>query len=119
MFRIRNNSKRWRLKWPWRVLFPLRLDQRNCRECGLPYHEGPLPKPVADYQHESVAALVFPSGSWRRKDYSVHFGRWVGKGNSLFLNDFIPEDELDSLITVATLARDAYRARTSDRRARR
>ena len=37
MFRVRNNRKRWRLKWPWRLLFPLKVDERFCRECGMPY----------------------------------------------------------------------------------
>ena len=119
MFRVRNNRKRWRMKWPWRLFFPLKVDERFCRECGMPYHEGPLPKEVGRYRDDYVEALVFPAGSFRRGEFVVRFGRWKGGGQKFFLSEFIPESELDSLITVASQARDEYRARTNDRRARR
>jgi len=118
---IRNNNKRWKQKWPWRLFFPPRIDQRNCPECGSTYHEGPLPRPEVEYRDGHVAALVFPAGGKDGYAYSVHFGRWVGsgKGQPLFFQNFIPEGELDSVLTVANQARDGYQTRTGGKRARR
>ena len=119
MFRVRNNRKRWRMRWPWRWLFPLTVNERYCRECGLAYHDGPLPKELARYNEGSVSGLVFPAGGFRRGEFKIRFGRWMGRGDGLFLADFIPEDELDSLLSVAEQAREAYRTRARARRARR
>ena len=79
MWRVRNNMKRWRLRWPWTWLFPLKVDQRYCRECGLPYHEGPLPKEVATYNKGSISAFVYPAGSYGCDRFEVRFGRWRAK----------------------------------------
>ncbi len=119
MLRIRNNQKRWRLKWPWRLFFPLRVDERYCPECGLPYHEGPLPQALKRYCANNIEGLVYPAGGYRRGEFVVRFGRWrVGSGK-FFLGEFVPEEELDSLLMVVNQARDAYLERMLDRRARR
>jgi hypothetical protein len=119
MFRVRNNRKRWRMKWPWSWIFPLKVDERFCRECGLPFHEGPLPKEVARYCNEYVEGLVYPAGSFRRNECVVRFGRWKLGGREQFLSEFIPEAELDCLLAVVTEARDEYYRRAQARRARR
>lgn len=119
MFRVRHNRKRWRLKWPWRHLFPLKVDERFCRECGMPFHEGPLPKEVMRYRDGYIEGLVFPAGSFRRGEFVLRLGRWKGGGQKFFLSEFIPQDELDSLLTVVTQARNDYRTSTRARRARR
>ena len=119
MFRVRHNRKRWRLKWPWRLLFPLKVDERFCRECGMPYHEGPLPQEVKRYGDGNVEGLVFPAGSFRSGEFVVRFGRGKAGSHKFFLSEFIPEYELESLLKVVTQARDEYRASVGDRRARR
>ena len=119
MWRIHNNRKRWRRRWPWRWLFPLPVNERYCRECGLAYHDGPLPKEVARYDEDSVSGLVFPAGGYRRGEFKIRFGRWMGRGDDLFLGDFIPEAELDALLKVATQAWDAYCLRNAGRHGRR
>lgn len=119
MFRVRNNRKRWRLKCPWRVLFPLRVDERFCRECGMPFHEGPLPREVRRYRDGNGEGLVYSAGGFRRGEFVVRFGRWKSSGPRFFLSEFIPEDELDSLLEVATRARYRHHTSTQDRRARR
>jgi hypothetical protein len=119
MFRIRNNAKRWRMKWPWRLFFPLRVDERFCRECGMPYHEGPLPKETERYRDGDVEALLFPAGGYHRGEHVVRFGRWKGGGQKFYFSEFIPENELDSVITVAMSAREEYRLHARSRRARR
>jgi hypothetical protein len=118
MYRNRNNRKRWRLRWPWRVLFPLRVDERFCRECGLPYHEGPHPKEVNHFPKGNVDALVFPAGSWHQGKLVVRIGRWTPKAGKFFHSEYIPEEELDDLLAVVAQARDEYRARKAERRSR-
>ena len=105
MSRIRNNQKRWRLKWPWRLFFPVKVDQRFCRECGLAYHEGPLPEATARYKDGNVEGLLYPTGV-------VHFGVWKTKGNDLFLTDFIPQGKLGSLLKVVRQALEDCHRRT-------
>ena len=119
MFRVRNNQKRWRLKWPWRRLWPLKVDERFCRECGMPFHEGPLPQEVNRYRDGNVEGLLFPAGGFRRGEFVVRVGRWKAGGQKFFLSEFIPEEELDSLLDVVQQAREVYRSRTRARRARR
>src|SRR3972149_7727255 len=114
MFRVRNNHKRWRMKWPWRWLFPLKVDERFCRECGMPFHEGSLPKELGRYRDQNVEGLLFPAGGFRSGEFVVRFGRWKG-GQKFYLSEFIPENELESLLEVVKQARDAYRTRARDR----
>jgi hypothetical protein len=119
MYRVRNNHKRWRLKWPWRLFLPLKVDERFCRECGMPFHEGPLPEEVNRYRHGNVEGLLYPAGGFGRGAFVVRVGRWKVGGQKFFLSDFIPEEELDSLLRVVNLAREEYRARMRASRARR
>jgi hypothetical protein len=119
MFHVRNDRRRWRLRWPWRWLFPLKVVERYCRECGMPYNDGPLPKEVTSYRAGDVGVQVFPAGSFRRGELVVRVGRWRSSWGKPFLSDFIPESELDDLASATLQARNDYRARTSDRRVRR
>ena len=116
MYRVRSSKKRWRRKWPWRVLFPLRVDDRYCKECGLPYHEGPVPEPTAHFRSGNIEAQLFPAGSFRRGDQVVRVGRWKTGGHRFFLSEFIPEEDLDELTKVILQARDGYRKRKRTRR---
>ena len=101
MMYLRNqNNKRWRMNWPWRLLFPLKVDERYCRRCGKPFHEGPLPMEVKRYRDDSVEGQVFPAGGFRRREFVIRFGRWKGGSRSSYLSEFIPVDELDSLLRV-------------------
>ena len=100
MNRIRHHRKRWRIRWPWRWLFPLPVDERFCPECRFPFHEGPLPREVAHFDSGSICAVVYPSGGFRRNEYVVKFGRWRTSGRSLYHSEFIPAQDLDDLIRV-------------------
>lgn len=113
------NRNDWRARWPWRWLFPPRINERFCRECGLPYQDGPRPKQVGHFQDDCVSALVFPAGSYRRGDLAVRFGRWVKSHGEPHLSELIPLAELDSLLTVIQHIQDEYQTSTDARRARR
>jgi hypothetical protein len=98
MYRVRRGRKEWRTRWPWRWLFPLRLDQRYCKHCGQPYHEGPHPDPVQGYRHGNVGAQIFPGGGYRSSSpYAIRFGRWKQVTRGFFLSEYVPSDELDDL----------------------
>lgn len=119
MYRSRNNRKRWRLKWPWKVLFPLRVDERFCPECRMPFHEGPLPKEAKRFDVNSVALFVFPAGSWRKDDYVIRVGRWKATGRQMYSSEFIPFADIDDLAAVVQLAKEelslASKSRTRGR----
>lgn len=106
MYRSRNQQKRWRRKWPWKVLFPLRVDERFCPECRMPYHEGPLPKEAHRFDVRNVAAFVFPAGSFRRDELVVRVGRWKAGGKQFYSSEFIPFSDLDDLLAVLQLAKE-------------
>ena len=98
MYRIRHGKKRWRTNWPWRWLYPLKLDERFCRKCGLPYHNGPLPKEIQRFDVGNVGALIFPAGGWKKGNrYSIRFGRWKQGSRDFSFSEYIPCDELDEL----------------------
>ena len=106
MYRIRHGKKRWRTKWPWRRLFPLRIDERFCSQCGLPYHNGPLPKEVKRFSHGNVGAFVFPAGSWGQSmKYVIRVGRWKASGREFSFSEYIPSEDMRDLVAVL---RDAH-----------
>ena len=119
MYRVRYGRKKWRTRWPWTRLFPLRVDDRFCPKCGLPYHNGPLPKEVTQFTEGNVGACIYPSGTFRRRSFAVKFGRWRSGSRELYLSDFIDAEELDDLFEVAALARDFVTGRESARAVRR
>lgn len=110
VYRSRNQRKRWRLKWPWKHLFPLRVDERFCRHCGLPYHEGPLPQEVKRCFVDNVAAIIFPAGSWRKGEFVIRVGRWRAGGKQFYCSEFIPAADIDNLLAVVELAREEISA---------
>lgn len=118
MYRSRNQKKRWRRKWPWKVLFPLRVDERFCSECQMPYHEGPLPKEARRFDVRNVAAFVFPSGGFRRNELVIRVGRWRAGGKQFYSSEFVPFDDIDDLLAVLQLAKEELSS-TSDHRQRR
>src|SRR5262245_23061098 len=107
MDRIRHGRKRWRTKWPWRWLFPLTIDERVCRRCGLPYHNGPLPKEIAKEQSGNVALIVYPAGGFRRGETVVQVGRWSWRSGNWFHSQFIPTAELDDLFKALSQLRQS------------
>ena len=119
MYRSRNQMKRWRLKWPWKVLFPLRVDERFCTECQMPYHEGPLPKEVHRFDVQSVAAFVFPAGSFRKDEYVIRIGRWKAGGKQFYSSEFIPFADIDDALAVLQMAKEKLSSASSARTRRR
>lgn len=119
MYRVRYGRKQWRTRWPWRWLFPLTVDDRFCRTCGLPYHNGPIPREVKQFTAGNVGAVIYPGGNFGRGSLSVKFGRWKSGSRDLYLSEFIAADELDDLLFVAAQARRYIAERSRTRVARR
>lgn len=106
MYRSRNQRKRWRLKWPWKHIFPLRVDERYCRECGMAFHEGPLPSEIKRCFVDNVVAMIFPAGSWRRGEYVIRVGRWKVGGKQFYCSEFIPAADIDQVLAVVKTVRE-------------
>jgi hypothetical protein len=119
MYRSRNQRKRWRLKWPWKVLFPLRVDERFCPECRMPFHEGPLPKEAQRFDVNSVAVFVFPAGGWKSNELTMRVGRWRASGKQLYSSEFIPLADIDDLLAVVQKAKEELSVATPTRGRRR
>ncbi len=118
MKHFRNRRKRWRTKWPWKHLFPLRIDERYCKECGQTYHEGPYPTPVADHVIGNIGVIIHPSGDWRRREFVIHAGKWTRSPKGFYLSEIIPENELDDLFEVLEWAEDKLPELRKDQSAR-
>lgn len=119
MYRSRNQRKQWRTKWPWRVLFPLKVDDRFCPKCQMPFHEGPLPKEVNRISEGNVTALVFRAGTFRRDEYVIRIGRWKAGGKQFYCSEFIPAAEIDDVLAVVELAKHELAAQSPTRATRR
>ena len=101
MYRVRRSRKKpWRKRWPLKKLWPQKVDQRFCQECGLPFLNGPLPKEIRHFQSGNVATLLLPSGDWRRRRFVVTIGRWKSSSGRFYLSEFVPDEELDDLARV-------------------
>ena len=106
MYRVRNNHKRWRLRWPWKRVFPLRVDSRFCPECELPHHDGPLPKELERFFVGNIAVLVFPGGSFLKDEVVLRVARYKAGGKQFYFSEFIPASDLDDLLTVIEMAKE-------------
>lgn len=119
MTRIRHGQKRWRMKWPWNRLFPLRVDERYCSACKLLYHNGPLPRELKQFNSGSVAAIILPAGGYRSHSCVVNFGRWKSFSGTFQFSNYIPQEELDDLFEVAVQTREYLDAFAKTKRMRR
>ena len=73
----------------------------------MPFHEGPLPKEVVRFDVRNVAAFVFPSGGFRKGEYVIRVGRWKSGGKQFYSSEFIPAEDLDDLLAVVAMAKEA------------
>jgi hypothetical protein len=106
MYRVKRNGRPWHTRWPWNKLLPQKVDERFCRECKLPYVNGPLPKEIAQMSSGNVAAILFPGGDWKRERVVLRFGRWKPYSGKFYLSEFIPDDELDDVAQVIVQVRE-------------
>ena len=97
MYRVRRKGKPWRTRWPWRKWWPQKVDERFCRECNLPYVNGPHPQEIRQFASGNVGAVLFPAGDWKRQRSVVRVGRWKPSAGKYYLSEYIPTDELDDL----------------------
>lgn len=109
LYRARKQRKRWRLKWPWSVIFPIKIDERFCRECGLPFHEGPIPKTLDSVTVNSVTSLIFPPVGFRKGEYMIRLGKWIGGKHNLYCSEFITPSDLDDMELVIERTREAVK----------
>ncbi len=117
MYRVRYGRNSWRNRWPWKRLFPPKVDERFCPKCGLPYQNGPQPKELACIPRGSVQALVYPAGGWKRDEIVVRFGKCKAIGSDIRYSEYYLVGDLDDLVETATLARkyDGKRKRSARR----
>ncbi len=106
MYRVRRNGTPWHMRWPWRLFWPQKVNEKYCSACNMPFIEGPLPKPNAEFGSGNVAALLYPGGDWQRKRYAITIGRWQKGRGEHFLSEFIPSDELRDTEAVIVQVRE-------------
>lgn len=118
MYRVRHQRKRWRMKWPWKRLFPLRIDERFCSECRQPFHEGPLPDEVTRRHHGNVCAIVYPAGTYRQNERVIRVGRWKAGGKQFYCSEFIPVSDIDDVLSVVDKIKEELSASQKTRATR-
>ena len=116
MYRVHKGRKTWRKRWPWRKLFPLKVDERFCRECSLPYHNGPMPEVVKQFIAGNVAALIYPAGNWGRAGFVVKFGRWKAPTHQFYLSEYLPAEDMRDLVKVAAQVHRYVEVRNQEQR---
>ena len=108
MYRVRYGRKSWRTRWPWKRMFPLKVDERSCRTCGLAYQNGPQPREKMSFTSGNVAALIFPAGNWNRRQTVVKFGRWKARSGAFFLSEYFSAEDLEDLVQVVAQAHEYF-----------
>ena len=119
MYRVRRNKNLWRTRWPFRIWWPPKMDERFCSQCSLPYINGPQPQEIEQFCAGNVAAILFPSGDWKRERCSIRFGRWRPSAGKWFFSEFIPDEEFDDLEQVIVQVRDYFAERAVRKNQRR
>ena len=107
LYRIRNRQN-WKTRWPWRLMFPPKVKESLCRRCGLPFQDGPQPNPIRQFEDDCVAAIVYPAASFWSKKVTVCFGRWTRSSGQPRLSEYIPLEEVDSVLKVARQVQEQY-----------
>ena len=119
MYRVRRNGNLWRTRWPFRIWWPPRIDERFCPKCTLPFVNGPEPEQVRQFLSGNVAAILYPSGDWKRERFVIRLGRWKPGSGRFYLSEFVPDEELDDLDEVIVQVREYFAARAQARQGRR
>lgn len=117
MYRVVNRKKGKRSIWPLKKAKP-RVDERFCEKCGQLHQDGPMPDSLANFISGSVGGLVFPAGTWRRKELTVTFGRWKAQTRQFYLSQYIGPDELRDLAKVLRQTHEYLKANDQQYRSR-
>ncbi len=73
----------------------------------MPFHEGPVPKEVVRFDAGSVSAFIYPAAGYRRGEFVIRVGRWKSGGKQFYSSEFIPMADIDDLLAVVAMAKDA------------
>ncbi len=106
MYRVRRKGKPWRTRWPLNKWWPQKVDERFCRECSLPYINGPHPKEVRQFFSNNVAALLFAFDATTGRARFVPGGLWKPGSGRFYLSEYVPADELEDAETVIAQVRE-------------
>jgi len=104
MYRVRRNFG-WKTRWPWKMFFIPKVNERFCRKCGMPFQDGTMPAPLDTFDKGNIASCVYPSGGYRKNEVVVRVGRLRAGRDSFYLSEFIPLEDLNDLIYVASTLR--------------
>ncbi|MDQ3329252.1 MAG: hypothetical protein M3552_01145 [Planctomycetota bacterium] len=85
----------------------------------MPFVNGSIPEKVREFQSGNVAAILYPSGDYRRERVVIQLGRWKPGAGRFFLSEYVPEEELDDLDEVIVQVREYFAARAQAPRGRR
>jgi hypothetical protein len=71
----------------------------------MPFQDGPMPNETRRVDEGNIGCVVYPAGGFRKKEVVVRFGRWRASNGRFYLSEFVPQEDLDDLLTVVTKAR--------------
>ena len=104
MYRVRRNFG-WKTQWPWRLFFLPKVNERFCPKCSMPFQDGAMPAPLDTFDKGNIAGRVYPSGGYRKNEVVIRVGRLRAGRDSFYLSEFIPLEDLNDLIDVASTLR--------------
>lgn len=104
MYRVRRNFG-WKTRWPWKLFFFPKVNERFCPKCSMPFQDGTMPAPLDKFDKGNIAGCVYPSGGYRKNEVVIRVGRLRAGRDSFYLSEFIPLEDLNDLIDVASTLR--------------
>ncbi len=104
MYRVRRHFG-WKTRWPWKLFFFPKVNERFCPKCSMPFQDGTMPAPLATFDKGNITGCVYPSGGYRKNEVVIRVGRLRAGRDSFYLSEFIPLEDLNDLIDVASTLR--------------
>jgi hypothetical protein len=87
------------------LFFLPKVNERFCPKCSMPFQDGAMPAPLDTFDKGNIAGRVYPSGGYRKNEVVIRVGRLRAGRDSFYLSEFIPLEDLNDLIDVASTLR--------------
>ena len=86
------------------LLFPTRLRETRCDECGRPFLEYPERNPTRRFEHGKVDLLMYHDKSAFKESIKLRVGVWKSSDDNFYFGQLFGREDLISLSHVVSMA---------------